>query len=61
MGIFDVIELKNHIQAIGEYVFYMADVYSQKEEFPQEIATSMNFIRDHLKNMMDVLRKYDKD
>lgn len=60
MGIFDCIELKQHIQAIGEYVFYIADVYSnQVSEFPQEVASSLNYIRDHLKNMSDVLKKYD--
>lgn len=58
MGIFDVIELKNHVQSIGEYVFYMADYLAcSGNELPSELLSSLNFIRDHLKKMSDVLQK----
>lgn len=68
MGIFDVIELKQHINSIGEYVFYIADVAAQSYEdstkqrsIPMvELSPSLDFIRDHLKSMVKILDKYDK-
>lgn len=60
MGIFDIIELKNHIQAIGEYVFYITDVCQDRSNLSREIVQSMDFIRDHLKKMHEVLDKLEK-
>lgn len=68
MGIFDVIELRQHIQAIGEYVFYIADVAAQSYENPSqvrsipicELSPSLDFITDHLKSMSKILDKFDK-
>lgn len=54
MGIFDIIELKQHVRAVGEYLLYM-------EAHDKEAVTCHPFIRDHLKKMYDVLQKYEKD
>lgn len=54
MGIFDVIELKQHVRSIGEYLLYM-------ESHDKESSTCHPYIRDHLKKMYDVLHKYEKD
>lgn len=68
MGIFDIIELRQHIRSIGEYVFYLADVASQayddatqRRVIPMvDLSQSLDFIRDHLKKMSDVLDKFEK-
>lgn len=61
MGIFDFIELRNHIQAIGEYVFYMVDTAClHTADLPADFNSSLNFIRDHLKKMTEVLDKIEK-
>lgn len=54
MGIFDVIELKQHCRAIGEYLLYM-------DNHPEDKISCTNYCRDHLKKMYDVLAKFDKD
>lgn len=54
MGIFDVIELKQHCRAIGEYCLYI-------DAHPEDKVSVTNYIRDHLKKMYDVLAKFDKD
>lgn len=54
MGIFDVIELKQHCRSIGEYLLFM-------EAHPDEANSCHPYIRDHLKKMYDVLAKFDKD
>lgn len=69
MGIFDVIELKQHINAIGEYIFYLSDVAAQTAENNKDyllislfdLNSSFCFMREHLKQMSDVLAKYDSD
>lgn len=53
MGIFDIIELKNHCQSIGEYILYL-DLH--RDEF--DMCTLM--MQDHLKKMMTLLDKFDK-
>lgn len=53
MGIFDIIELKQHIRSVGEYVLYL-------DSHPNEIGSCTNFIRDHLKSMYNVLEKLEK-
>lgn len=54
MGIFDFIELKNHCQAIGEYILYLD---AHRDEF--DLCTTM--MQDHIKKMFTLLAKYDKD
>lgn len=54
MGIFDIIELKQHCRAIGEYLLYM-------DNHPEDKLPVTNYCRDHLKKMYDVLSKFDKD
>lgn len=54
MCIFDVIEMKQHCRAVGEYLLYM-------DAHPNEASSCHQYIRDHLKKMYDVLGKYDKD
>lgn len=54
MGLFDIIELKQHCRAIGEYVLFM-------DSHPNEASTCYTFIREHLKNMYDVLAKLEKN
>lgn len=54
MGIFDIIELKQHVRSIGEYLLYM-------ESHSTDASTCHPYIRDHLKKMYDVLQKYEKD
>ena len=54
MGIFDIIELKQHCRAVGEYLLYM-------DAHPAESQSCHPFIRDHLKKMYEVLDKFDKD
>ena len=54
MGIFDVIELKQHCRSIGEYLLFM-------ESHPAEAPSCHAYIRDHLKKMYDVLAKFDND
>lgn len=54
MGIFDVIELKQHCRAIGEYLLYM-------DAHPEQAASCHPYIRDNLKKMYQVLEKFDKD
>lgn len=60
MGIFDIIELKLHVQALGEYVFYMADRSClHTADLPADFNQSLNFMTDHLKIMMYVLDKME--
>lgn len=54
MGIFDIIEIKQHLRAVGEYLLYM-------EAHPNDASTCHPYIRDHLKKLYDVLAKFDKD
>lgn len=54
MFIFDIIELKQHVRAVGEYLLYM-------ESHPTDASTCHPYIRDQLKKMYDVLQKYEKD
>ena len=54
MGIFDVIELKQHLRSIGEYILY-------EDNHPEDKVSVHPYIRDHLKKMYDVLAKYDKN
>lgn len=53
MGIFDVIEMKQHIRAVGEYLLYM-------DSHPNDAISCHCYIRDHLKKMYEVLDKLDK-
>lgn len=53
MGIFDIIELKNHCQAITEYMVYLD---AHKNEF--ELCTTM--VADHVKKMLTILDKLEK-
>ena len=54
MGIFDIIEMKQHCRAIGEYLLYM-------DAHPNDAILSHPFIRDHLKKMYELLDKLEKD
>lgn len=53
MGIFDIIEMKQHTRAIGEYLLFM-------DAHPSEASSCHPYIRDHLKKMYDVLDKLEK-
>lgn len=53
MGIFDIIELKQHCRAIGEYLLYM-------DAHPEDKIPCTNFCRDHLKQMYTVLERLEK-
>lgn len=53
MGIFDIIEMKQHVNSIGEYVFYLD---AHRDEF--ELCSSL--IREHLKKMITILDKMEK-
>lgn len=55
MGIFDIIECKQHLQAIGEYLVYLDnDEHRDKEWF-----SCCRFIRDHMKKILEVLEKIE--
>lgn len=53
MGIFDIIELKQHCRAVGEYLLFM-------DAHPDQAISCHQYIRDHLKKMYDVLEKLEK-
>lgn len=55
MGIFDILELRNHVQAIGEYIFYI-DTHCEPSKDAQYCHT---LITAHLKQMRDVLAKME--
>lgn len=52
MGIFDIIELKQHVQSLGEYVLYI-------DAHPQDSPLVSCYMRDHLRKMIEVLDKMD--
>ena len=52
MGIFDIIELKNHCQAIGEYLLYL-------DKNPSELQSCQIFMADHLKKMVTLLDRIE--
>lgn len=54
MGIFDIIELKNHCQAIGEYMFYI-DCHPDDVKFPSSLVV------EHVKKMVAILDKLEKN
>lgn len=54
MGIFDIIEMKQHCRAIGEYLLYM-------DAHPADAISCHQYIRDHLKNLYNVLDNLEKD
>lgn len=61
MGIFDIIELKNHINAIREYVVYLETMQSREcqvclKEFPQ----TLNLVIEHCKLSLKVLENLEK-
>lgn len=57
MGIFDIIELKQHVQAIGEYLFYI-DAHCD----PSNDAIQCHvLISGHLKQMNDLLAKMENN
>lgn len=61
MGIFDIIELRNHISAIKDYVLYMDSLQSRDcqlctKEFPQ----TLNLIVEHCKLSLKVLERMEK-
>lgn len=51
MGLFDIIELENHVQAIGEYMLYL-------DANPDELRSVGFYVSDHLKKMLKVLEKF---
>lgn len=53
MGIFDIIELKNHLQAIGEYLFYV-------ESHPDEMEVCCTLMKEHIKKSFTILDKLEK-
>lgn len=53
MGIFDIIELKNHCQAIGEYLLYL-------DKNPNELQMCSNLMSEHLKKMFTLLDRMEK-
>ena len=53
MGIFDIIELKNHCQAIGEYLLYV-------DKNPEELQMCSNLMSEHLKKMFTLLDRMEK-
>lgn len=53
MGIYDIIELKNHCQAITEYMVYLD---AHREDY--ELTTSM--VADHVRKMVTILDKLEK-
>ena len=56
MGIFDIIELRNHVQAVGEYLFYI-DAHCEPSKDAQHCHV---LISGHLKQMNDILAKMEK-
>lgn len=56
MGIFDFIELDNHIQAIGEYLLYL----DGDPKRLQESGHVHDLVRDHLRSMKKILDKMKK-
>lgn len=57
MGIFDIIELKNHVQAIGEYIFYI-DNHCEPSKDALHCHTLMT---GHLKQMSDLLARLENN
>lgn len=53
MGVFDIIEMKQHTRAIGEYLLFM-------DAHPEQASSCHQYIRDHLKKMYEVLAKLEK-
>ena len=53
MGIFDIIELKNHLSAIREYLMYL-DIH------PDELKICSTLMCDHIKKSENILDKFDK-
>lgn len=53
MGIFDVIELKNHLDAINQYLLYI-------DAHPDDIAQCLNIVSGHCISMKKILDKFDK-
>lgn len=54
MGIFDIIELKNHCQAITEYMVYLD---AHRDDF--ELTTTM--VADHVRKMNAILDNLEKN
>lgn len=54
MGIFDIIEFKNHCQAITEYMVYLD---AHRDDF--EFTTTM--VADHIRKMNAILDKLEKN
>lgn len=52
MGIFDIIELKNHCQAITAYMVYLD---AHRDDF--ELSTT--FVADHVRQMVAILDKLE--
>lgn len=57
MGIFDILELRNHVQAIGEYIFYI-DAHCEPSKDAQHCLT---LITANLKQMRDILAKMENN
>lgn len=56
MGIFDIIELRNHVHAITEYLLYLETPGSLEKDF--EMVSTL--ICDHCKKMDTLLAKMEK-
>lgn len=54
MGIFDIIELKNHCQSITEYMVYLD---AHRDDF--ELTSTM--VADHVRKMTTILDKLEKN
>lgn len=57
MGIFDIIELKQHVRSIGEYIFYI-DSHCEPSN---ETEHCLTLITGHLKQMSNVLDNLEKN
>lgn len=57
MGIFDILELRNHVQAIGEYIFYI-DSHCEPSK---EAGHCHALMIAHLKQMRDILAKLENN
>ena len=57
MGIFDIIELRQHVQAVGEYLFYI-DAHCEPTK---EAEHCHLFINDHLKKMSAILARLEEE
>lgn len=61
MGIFDIIELKQHNTALFEYIVYLSTLSARDcIACSKELEQTLNYMNEHLKKSQQILDKLDK-